>query len=30
MRRLPKHRGRKTDVSAQVNETLYGSAAKGR
>jgi len=30
MRRLPKHRGRKTDVSAHVNKYLYGSAAKGR
>lgn len=30
MRRLPKHRGRKTDASAHVNEYLYGSAAKDR
>ena len=27
---MPKHRGRKTDLSAHVNEYLYGSAAKGR
>jgi len=30
MRHLPKHRGRKTDLSAHVNKCLYGSAAKGR
>ena len=30
MRRLPKHRGRKTDISARVKEHLYGSAAKSR
>jgi antitoxin (DNA-binding transcriptional repressor) of toxin-antitoxin stability system len=30
MRRLPKHRGRKTDVSRHVNEHLYGSGAKSR
>jgi antitoxin (DNA-binding transcriptional repressor) of toxin-antitoxin stability system len=30
MRRLPKHRGRKTDLSAHVNEYLYGSAGKNR
>ncbi len=30
MRKLPKHRGRKTDVSAHVKEHLYGSAAKSR
>src|SRR3990167_8563082 len=30
MRRLPKHRGRKTDISAHVKEHLYGSAAKSR
>ena len=30
MRRLPKHRGRKTDVSAHVKEHLYGSTAKSR
>jgi antitoxin (DNA-binding transcriptional repressor) of toxin-antitoxin stability system len=30
MRRLPKHRGRKTDVSAHVKEYLHGSGAKSR
>ena len=30
MRRLPKHRGRKTDISAHVKEHLYGSGAKSR
>jgi antitoxin (DNA-binding transcriptional repressor) of toxin-antitoxin stability system len=30
MRKLPKHRGRKTDVSAHVKERLYGSDAKSR
>ena len=30
MRKLPKHRGRKTDISAHVKEHLYGSAAKSR
>lgn len=30
MRRLPKHRGRKTDVSMRVKEHLYGSRAKSR
>lgn len=30
MRRLPKHRGRKTDISARVKAHLYGSAVKGR
>ncbi len=30
MRRLPKHRGRKTNVSAHVKEHLYGSNPKGR
>jgi antitoxin (DNA-binding transcriptional repressor) of toxin-antitoxin stability system len=30
MRRLPKHRGRKTDVSAHAKEHLYGSTAKSR
>ena len=30
MRRLPKHRGRKTDLSAHVNEVLYGSSSKDR
>ena len=30
MRKLPKHRGRKTDVSAHVKEHLYGSDAKSR
>ena len=30
MRHLPKHRGRKTNVSAHVNEYLYGSASKAR
>jgi len=30
MRRLPKHRGRKTDVSRHVKEHLYGSGAKSR
>ena len=30
MRRLPRHRGRKTDVSAHVKEHLYGSTAKSR
>ncbi len=27
MRRLPKHRGRKTNVSTRVKEHLYGSGA---
>jgi len=30
MRRLPNHRGRKTDVSARVKEYLYGSDVKSR
>jgi len=30
MRRLPKHRGRKTNLSGHINEYLYGSSAKGR
>ncbi len=30
MRRLPKHRGRKTDISMHVKEHLYGSVAKSR
>ncbi len=30
MRRLPKHRGRKTNVSAHVKKHLYGSNPKGR
>ena len=30
MRRLPKHRGRKTDLSGHVKKYLYGSAAKDR
>lgn len=30
MRHLPKHRGRKTDLSAHVNEYLYGSTPKDR
>ena len=30
MRRLPKHRGRKTNTSRHVKEHLYGSAPKGR
>ena len=30
MRRLPKHRGRKTDVSAHIKEHLYGRTAKSR
>jgi len=30
MRRLPKRRGRKTDISAHVKEHLYGSGAKNR
>jgi antitoxin (DNA-binding transcriptional repressor) of toxin-antitoxin stability system len=30
MRHLPKHRGRKTDLSAHVNEYLYGSTPKHR
>jgi antitoxin (DNA-binding transcriptional repressor) of toxin-antitoxin stability system len=30
MRRLPKHRGRKTNISTRVKEHLYGSGAKGR
>ena len=30
MRRLPKPRGRKTDLSAHVNEVLYGSLSKDR
>lgn len=30
MRRLPKHRGRKTNISGHVKKHLYGSALKGR
>jgi antitoxin (DNA-binding transcriptional repressor) of toxin-antitoxin stability system len=30
MRRLPKRRGRKTDIAARVKNNLYGSGAKGR
>ena len=30
MRRLPKHRGRKTDLSRHVKKHLYGSRAKSR
>jgi antitoxin (DNA-binding transcriptional repressor) of toxin-antitoxin stability system len=30
MRKLPKHRGRKTDVSTRVKDYLYGSTAKSR
>ncbi len=30
MRRLPKHRGKKTDISTHVKEHLYGSGAKSR
>jgi antitoxin (DNA-binding transcriptional repressor) of toxin-antitoxin stability system len=30
MRRLPKHRGKKTDVSTHIKEHLYGSAEKSR
>jgi antitoxin (DNA-binding transcriptional repressor) of toxin-antitoxin stability system len=30
MRKLPKHRGRKTNISGRVKEHLYGSATKGR
>ncbi|MGH7830394.1 MAG: hypothetical protein ACREP8_09480 [Candidatus Binatia bacterium] len=30
MRRLPKHRGRKTNVSAHVKNYLYGSRVKSR
>jgi antitoxin (DNA-binding transcriptional repressor) of toxin-antitoxin stability system len=30
MGRLPKHRGRKTDVSRHVKEHLYGSKGKSR
>jgi len=30
MRRLPKHRGRKTTISGHVKEHLYGSAPKSR
>jgi prevent-host-death family protein len=30
MRRLPKHRGRKTKISEHVKEHLYGSAPKTR
>jgi len=30
MPRLPKHRGRKTKMSMQVKEHLYGSARKSR
>ena len=30
MRKLPKHRGRKTDVSSRVKDYLYGKNAKGR
>ena len=29
-RRLPKHRGRKTSVSARIKDHLYGSASKSR
>jgi antitoxin (DNA-binding transcriptional repressor) of toxin-antitoxin stability system len=30
MRKLPKHRGRKTSVSSHVKAHLYGSGAKSR
>jgi hypothetical protein len=30
MRRLPRHRGRKTNVSERVEETLYRSGTKQR
>lgn len=30
MRKLPKHRGRKTTVSSRVKEYLYGPASKRR
>jgi antitoxin (DNA-binding transcriptional repressor) of toxin-antitoxin stability system len=30
MRKLPKHRGRKTNVSEHIKEHLYGSRAKSR
>ena len=30
MRRLPKHRGRKTNVSEHINEHLYGSSETSR
>lgn len=30
MRRLPKHRGRKTDVSTRINEHLYGQGRARR
>ena len=30
MRKLPKHRGRKTNVSEHIKEHLYGSTAKSR
>jgi antitoxin (DNA-binding transcriptional repressor) of toxin-antitoxin stability system len=30
MRRLPPHRGKKTDTSTRVKEQLYGSRAKSR
>ena len=30
MRKLPKRRGRKTDISTRVKEHLYGSSAKNR
>jgi antitoxin (DNA-binding transcriptional repressor) of toxin-antitoxin stability system len=30
MRRLPKRRGRKTNISGHVKKLLYGSAPKGR
>jgi hypothetical protein len=30
MRRLPKHRGRKTKVSLHIKEHLYGSVPKSR
>ena len=30
MRRLPKRRGRKTDISTRIKENLYGSGAKSR
>ena len=29
-RKLPKHRGRKSDVSSRVNEYLFGRAARKR
>ena len=30
MQRLPKHRGKKTNLSTRVKEHLYGSFTKGR